>query len=176
MPNAIKEKFISDLTEELKGSEHVIVTDYQGLNSEEFNELRAKLRTVGAKYKVVKNRLARLALKNVGWDKLMGDMKGPSALAYKGSDSAALARVLKDFGTDHKNLKIKAGQLYGMAANAEEVKIIANLPSRNVLLSTLLVRLNSPLQSLVMTLQEPIRSFNAALSAVAKKKEAASAS
>lgn len=172
MPNAVKEKFVADLTEELKKSDQILVTDYQGLNSEEFNELRNKLRPLGAKYTVVKNRLAAIALKNVGCEALAPHLKGPSAIAYQAKDASALAKELSGFGADHKNLKLKAGYLYGMVANAQQLVVIAGLPSRNVLLSTLLARMNGPLQTLVSTLQEPVRSLSAALSAVSKKKEA----
>src|SRR5690242_7228239 len=109
MPNKLKETFVAELTEELKKSPHVLVTDYQGLKAEEFNELRANLNKVGAKYKVVKNRLAKLAFKSIGWEGLVDDMKGPSAIAYHGTDGTALNKILQDFSTKHEHLKVKAG-------------------------------------------------------------------
>lgn len=175
MPNKEKQTFVAELTEELKKSPHVLVTEYQGLKAEEFNELRLSLNKLGAKYKVVKNRLAKLAFKAIGWEALTDDMKGPSAIAYFGTDGAAITKVLQDFSTKHQNLKVKAGHVYGFKANAQDLKTLANLPSKEVLLSTLLARLNSPLTTLLATLNEPIRSLHGALSAVAKKKEAAPA-
>jgi len=175
MPSEIKEKFVVELTEELKKSPHVLVTDYQGLKAEEFNELRAKLNTVGAKYKVVKNRLAKLALRNIGWSGLEDKLKGPSAMAYHGKEATSLAKILDEFSKTHQNLKFKGGHVFGQTADAQMLKTIARLPSREVLLSTLLARLNSPLQSLMMTLKEPARSLHSALSALAKKKESSPA-
>ncbi len=175
MANKEKQTFVVELTEELKKSPHVLVTDYQGLKAEEFNELRANLNKVGAKYKVLKNRLAKIAFKSVGWDGVSNDMKGPSAIAYHGTDGAAIAKILFDFSVKHTNLKVKAGHLYGFKASGADLRVIANLPSKEVLLSTLLARLNSPLQTLLATLNEPIRSLHGALSAVVKKKEAAPA-
>lgn len=172
MPSAIKEKMVTELTAELKESAHVVVTEYQGLSTEELNELRAELQPMGAKYKVVKNKLARIAFQNVGWKNLDDFMKGPTGIAFQGQDGSALARVLFKFSEKHTNLKIKAGHLFGGVANGQDVKSIATLPSKEVLLATLLARMQSPLQSLVGVLNEPLRSLHAALTAVAKKKEA----
>jgi len=171
MPNKIKETFVTELAEELKNTPNVVVTEYQGMKAEEFNELRAVLRPLGAKYKVVKNRLAKIAFKEVGWAGLTDSMKGPSAIAYQNGDSAGLVRALYDFSSKHQTFKVKAGHVFGMTASASDLRMISTLPSREVLLATLLARLNSPLTTLLRTLQEPVRSLHAALSAVAKKKE-----
>src|ERR1044071_183688 len=171
MANKNKESFVSELTEELKKSPHIVVTDYQGMKADEFNELRNSLNKVGAKYKVVKNRLARLAFKSIGWESLSDDMKGPSAIAYFGTDGAALNKILQEFSSKHQNLKVKAGHVFGAKATGAELKMISKLPSREVLLATLLSRLTSPLKPLLATLNEPIRSLHGALSAIAKKKE-----
>ncbi len=172
MPSQLNQTLVADLTDELKKSPHVVVTEYQGMKAEEFNELRANLNKVGAKYKVVKNRLARIAFKNVGWVGLDDLMKGPSAIVYHGTDGAALTRTLFDFSVKHQNLKVKVGHVYGAKASAVDLKTISQLPSKEVLLSTLLARLNSPLTTLILTMKEPIRGLHAAMSAVAKKKEA----
>lgn len=171
MPNAVKQNIVEQLSSELKMSGHVLVTDYQGMTTEELNELRALLRPVGAKYKIVKNRLAKLAFQKNGFTGLENVMKGPGALAYLGSDATAIAKILYKFSGQHKNLKIKAGYLFNKVADSKELKTIAELPSREILLATLLARLNSPLQTLVGIFQTPMRSLHAALSAVAKKKE-----
>ncbi len=171
MPSEIKEKFISDLTEDLKGSGHLVVTEYQGLTTDELNGLRAQLATVGSKYKIVKNRLAKLVLKKIGWGAIESSLKGPSALAYHGQDSAAMTKILFKFSEDHKNLKVKSGHLFGNAVDLQVLKTIATLPSKEVLLATLLARLNSPLQSLLLVLNEPMRALHASLTAVAKNKE-----
>lgn len=172
MPNTTKEKLVQSLTDELKKSDQVIVTEYQGMKAEEFDAIRAKLKPIGAKYKVVKNRLAKIALKNVGWDALSSHLKGSSAIAYQANDAAQLAKVLSDYGTDNKKFKLKAGHVFGFVADEQGLKTIANLPSREVLLATLLARMNGPLSKFVATLNEPIRSLHGALSAVVKKKEA----
>jgi len=175
MASQVKEQFVEKLTEELKSSSHVVVTEYQGMTAIEFDELRALLRPLGSKYKVVKNRLANLAFESTGFGDLKNYMKGPSAIAYLGSDGTALAKSLFKFGETHTNFKVRAGRILGLTTDSKSLKAIANLPSKEVLLATLLARMNSPLQTLAATLNEPLRSMHSALSAVAKKKEAKAA-
>lgn len=170
MPNEIKEKQVGDLTQELKSSSHVIVTQYQGMTAEEFDALRAAIRPFGAKYKVVKNRLAKISLEATGFGELTDSMKGPSAITYLGSDGASIVKALFKFGETHINFKVKAGRLLGITADVKNLKAMADLPSREVLMATLLSRLNGPLITLITTLNEPLRALQASLSAVAKKK------
>ena len=173
MANTAKEKFVGDLTEELKKSEHVVVTEYQGMAAEEFDALRAVLRPLGAKYKVVKNRLAKIAFANTGFSDLVSFLKGPSAITFQGKDGAAVTKILFKFGEDHQKFKVRAGRVLGLTADSKGLKALSSLPSREVLLATLLARMNAPLTTLVATLQEPLRGLHAALTAVSKKKETA---
>lgn len=172
MPSAVNEKSVADLTAELKSSSHVVVTDYQGLTTEELNDLRAKLRPFGTKYKIIKNRLAKIALQNVGWTGLEASLKGSTAIAFKGQDFAGISKILFKFSEEHKNLKVRSGHAFGNVIDGVSIKAVASLPSREVLLATLLTRLQTPLQTLASTLNEPLRSIHGALSALARKKEA----
>src|SRR5438445_559815 len=106
MPNQLKEKFVQKLTEDLKSSGHIVLTEYQGMKAEDFDAVRAALRPLGAKYQVVKNRLVKIALERNGWNDLSGYLKGPSAIAFKGSDSTAITKALFKF-SESKKLKIK---------------------------------------------------------------------
>ncbi len=171
MANAIKDKQVTNLTEELKTSKHIVVTEYQGMTAEEFIALRAALRPFGTKYKVVKNRLAKISLEASGFSDLKEKMKGPSAIAYHGDDGASIVKALFKFSEGHTNFKVKAGRLFGITADLKNLKAMADLPSREVLLATLLARMNGPLTNLVTIMNEPLRSLHAALSAVSKKKE-----
>lgn len=175
MASEIKEKSVAELTEDLKGSTQVVVTHYQGLTADELDSLRSAIRPFGAKYKVVKNRLAKIAFDASGFGALRDHMKGPVAIAYKGTDVAGIAKAMFKFSDEHPNFKIRAGYLFGATADPASLKAIANLPSKEVLLATLLATLNSPLQRLAATMNEPLRSLHSALSAVAKKKEPAAA-
>ena len=173
MANTVKEKFVGDLTDELKKSEHVVVTEYQGMTAEEFDALRAALRPLGAKYKVVKNRLAKIALGNAGFSDLGSFLKGPSAITFQGRDGAAITKTLFKFSEDHQKFKVRAGRVLGLTADSKGLRDLSSLPSREVLLATLLSRLNAPLTTLAATLSEPLRGLHAALTAAAKKKETA---
>jgi large subunit ribosomal protein L10 len=173
MPSEIKEKSVAELTEDLKGSSQVVVTHYQGLTAEELDALRSAIRPFGAKYKVVKNRLAKIAFEATGFGALKDHMKGPVAIAYKGTDVAGLAKAMFKFSEEHPNFKIRMGFLFGTTADPANLKAIATLPSKEVLLATLLATLNSPLQRLASTLNEPLQKMHRSLTALAKKKEAA---
>jgi len=171
MPSAIKEKFVETLSGELKDSSHMIVAEYQGMTAVEFDELRATLAPLGAKFKVIKNRLAKLALDKSGFSDLKEYLKGPSAIAYLGSDPAGISKILLKFGDTHTNLKVRGGQLFGTTADLKTLKIMSDLPSKEVLMATLLARMNSPLQALVSTINQPLQSIHTVLVALAKKKE-----
>lgn len=173
MPNALKEKQVAGLTEELKTSENIVVTQYQGMTAEEFNALRETLRPLGAKYKVVKNRLAKIAFKNTGFDALSDHLKGPTAVAYHGNDGAAVVKALFKFAEKSQNFKLRGGRLFGLSVDSKGLKTMADLPSREVLIATLLARMNAPLTSLASTLNEPLQSLHRVLSALSSKKEKA---
>jgi large subunit ribosomal protein L10 len=172
MPNAIKEKQIENLTKEIKSSAHIVISDYQGMTAGQFDALRAAIRPFGAKFKVVKNRMAKISFKASGFDDLTEKMKGPSAITYQGTDASAILKTLFKFSETNENFKVKAGRMFGLTADTKNLKALADLPSREVLLATLLARMNGPLTNLVTVLNEPLRSLHAALSAVAKNKEA----
>jgi len=175
MPSEIKEKLVTDLIEELKISKHVLVTEYQGMTAGEFDELRAVLRPLGSKYKVVKNRLAKIAFEKAGHADLKIFMKGPSAIAYQGNDGASLAKILFKFSEQHTNLKVRAGRIENVTTDAKGLKTISNLPSREVLIAILLSRMQGPLQTLMATLNAPLSSLHRALGVLAKKKESTAA-
>lgn len=175
MPNAVNVEFVKNFTEDIKKSSHVVVTEYQGLTTIELNELRAELKKLGSRYTIIKNRLAKIAFKEVGWGDLEPHLKGPTAVAYHGTDASAITKTLFEFTKEHKNLKLKAGHLFGAAVGLEEVKAIAMLPNKETLLATLAATLNSPIQNLAAALNEPLRSIYSALTALAKKKQATGA-
>src|SRR5581483_11200183 len=157
MPNALKEKQVASLTEELKSSENIVITQYQGMTAVEFDELRASIRPFGAKYKVVKNRLAKIAFGATGFGPLQDYLKGPAAIAYQGKDGAGIVKALFKFAEKNTNFKIKAGRLFGFTGDVKNLKAISDLPSREVLMATLLARMNAPLTKMVTTMKEELR-------------------
>jgi large subunit ribosomal protein L10 len=176
-----KQVFVSQLTDKLKTSSNFILTDYKGLNVEEMTELRNKMRQMGCEFKVVKNTLARLAMKNLHLEDLIEYLKGPTAIAQfeiapikhigEKADIISATKTLIDFSRQHQNLKIKAGFLEGHLIPAQEVESLAKLPSREVLLAQLCRGLQAPIVRFCGVLQGVMRNLILVLNAICEKKK-----
>ena len=157
MPNATvleqKKAVVAELVEKLKAAQAGVIVDYRGLTVEEDTVLRTKLREAGVEYKVIKNTLTRFAIKEVGYEEMDEALNGPSSLAISATDPVAPAKVISDFAKTNENLTIKAGFLDGKVITLDEVKTLANTPSREVLIAKIMGSLNSPISKLVRTLQ-----------------------
>ena len=157
MPNASvleqKKAVVAELIEKIKAAQAGILVDYRGLTVEEDTKLRAKLREAGVEYKVEKNTLTRFAIKELGYDELDEQLNGPTSLAISTEDPVAPAKVISDFAKDNENLTIKAGFLDGKVISLDEIKTLANTPSREVLIAKIMGSLNSPISALARTLQ-----------------------
>lgn len=167
-----KEETVRELTQKLESAVGAVVTDYRGLNVAEVTVLRAKLREAGVDYKVVKNTLARLAAKNAGLEDLYTYLEGPTAIAFSNQDPVAPAKILSDFAKDHKALEIKGGLLEGKVISLDQVKALADLPSREELLAQILRAMQGPMYGFANVLQGTIRNLVYVLEAVRKQKEA----
>ena len=148
-----KKQIVSDIAQQLQTAVSGVFVDYCGLTVEQDTKLRAKLREAGVEYKVVKNTLTRFAAKEVGFDELDPILNGPTSLAISMTDEVAPAKIISDFAQGNDKLEIKAGFLDGKVLALEEVKALAAIPNRETLLAKLLGSLNSPVSSLVRTLQ-----------------------
>jgi large subunit ribosomal protein L10 len=155
-----KKQVVSEVAAKLRESKSTIVVDYRGLNVAEVTELRKQLREAGVEFKVYKNTLTRRAAEEAGLADLNESLTGPNAIAFSTEDVIAPAKVINDFAKKHEALEIKAGVIEGNVATVEEVKALAELPSREGLLSMLL-----------SVLQAPIRNLALATKAVAEQKE-----
>jgi len=162
MSSAVEQKklIVEEITNKFKNSVSTVVVDYRGLNVAEVTELRKQLREAGVEFKVYKNTLTRRAAEAAELAGLNEVLVGPSAIAFSENDVVAPAKILNDFAKKHDALEIKAGVIEGNVATVEEVKALADLPSREGLLSMLL-----------SVLQAPIRNFALATKAVADQKE-----
>ncbi len=174
MPTELKKKTIASLEKEVKEATGLVITSFKGLKTTEFNELRAKIRSPKSQYKVVKNSLTRLALKNAGLDKLAETLQGPSAVVIERGDALATIKTFFEFAKTHENLKITGGSLEGKMLSASELKSIASLPPKEMLYAQLLGTLQAPMVNLVSVLQAPIRDLVSVLGQAAKKQEKAS--
>lgn len=155
-----KQSLVSEITTKLQGSKSTVVVDYRGLTVAEVTDLRKQLREAGVEFKVYKNTLTRRAAEEANVEGLNEFLTGPNAIAFSSEDVVAPAKVLNAFAKTHDKLEIKAGVIEGKITTAEDVKAIAELPSREGLLSMLL-----------SVLQAPIRNFALATKAVAEQKE-----
>ena len=168
-----KETIVEDLQAKLNASPFLFVADYTGLKVDQFAELRNRLWNVGARCHVVKNTFLRRAAKSAGLPDLDG-LNGQTAIVVGEKDVAAAAKVLKNFTAEFKKPEMKTGVVDRIVVSTEQIKAIADLPSREVLLATLLGTLNAPASQLVRVLNEPASSLARLLQAKAEK-DAASA-
>ena len=168
-----KESIVIDLEAKLNASPFLFVADYTGLKVAQFAELRTRLWNVGASCHVVKNTFLRRAAKSAGLPELDG-LNGQTAIVVGDKDVAAAAKVLKNFTAEFKKPEMKTGVVDRIVVTTEQIKAIADLPSREVLLATLLGTLNAPASKLVRVLNEPASSLARLLQAKAEK-DAASA-
>lgn len=160
---------VAEIQEKLSRSQGVVLVDYRGLNVEEVTELRKKLREAGVEYRVEKNTLVSLAARGAEVEGLDEYLAGPTALAFGYNDPVTPAKILSNFAKDHKKMELKGGVLEGKAIGKEQVKALADLPSREVLLGQVAGMLQAPMRGLVTVLSGPLRNLAYAVEAVRKK-------
>lgn len=166
---------VAELKDLLSSSKGAVLVDYCGLTVAEDTELRSKMREAGVKYMVAKNTFIRIAAKEAGIEGLDAYLEHNTAVAFSAEDPVAPAKILNDFSKDHNALEIKAGILDGKVIALDEVKALAELPSREELLAKLVGSMQAPISGLVNVLQGTIRNFVYTLEAVRQKKEQESA-
>ena len=169
-----KATIVEDLQAKLNASPFLLVADYTGLKVDQFGELRNRLAGVGARCHVVKNTFLRRAAKEAGLPDV-GDLKGQTAIIVGDKDVAATAKILKSYTAEFQKPVMKVGVIDRAVVTTEQIKAIADLPSREVLLATLLGVLQAPAAKLVRTLNEPASALARVLKAQAEKEGAPAA-
>lgn len=173
MPRPEKVAAVEEIRGRLEESKAVFVTDYRGLTVAQITRLRRKLRELGTDYKVVKNTLTRLAAQDTDAQALDPYLSGPSALAFAKEDPVATAKALSDFARESRVLEVRGGVLGGKPLGPDDVKALADLPPREVLLAQVVGGIQAPIAGFVFVLQGTLRKLVYALDAVRQKKEEA---
>ncbi|MEK3790997.1 50S ribosomal protein L10 [Paenibacillus sp. FSL R7-0204] len=155
-----KQDAVDVVTSKLQNSVSTVVADYRGLNVSQVTELRKQLREAGVEFQVLKNTLLRRATVAAELTDLDAVLTGPTAIAFSETDAVVAAKILNDFAKKNDALKLKGGVVEGKVIDADQLKALAELPSRDGLLSMLL-----------SVLQAPMRNFALAVKAVAEKEE-----
>lgn len=168
-----KEQVVAELSQKLNAAQAVFVTDFKGIGMAQLSDLRLKLREAGAEYQVAKNTLVKLAAKGSTLEQLGDMMVGNNALGFTTGDPAALAKALSEFAKTNDKFVIKGGVLGEKTLNPAQVKALASLPSREVMLGTFLGTLNAVPTNFVRVLAAVPQKLVYCLAAIRDQKEAA---
>lgn len=168
-----KANIVSDLSEKLNRSPFLLVADYQRMKVDQFGELRNRLAPAGAEVRVVKNSFLKRAMSDSGMPDLADKLTGQTAIVLGENDVAPVAKILKLFAAEFKIAALKIGVVNKEVLSTSDVEALAELPSREILLSRLLGLLLAPATSLVRVLNEPASAFARLLKAKGDKGEAA---
>lgn len=148
-----KRQVVEEIKEKFSKAQSAVLVDYKGLTVEQADRLRKSMREAGVDYKVYKNTLVRLAVKDSEFAELTENLTGTNAIAFGYEDPVSPAKILNDFAKETKALKLKAGVVEGQYYGADTIQEIADIPSRDVLLAKLLGSIKSPLSNFAYLLK-----------------------
>jgi large subunit ribosomal protein L10 len=160
---------IEEVAAQIEGADAIFAVDYRGISVPQAAELRGKLREADASFRIVKNRLTKLAAEKAGEERLASLLEGPTALTFVRGDTAQAAKAISTFNKEHEVLTFKGGFMDGLDLDEEQFKSIARLPSREVLDGQLAGVVASPLTGLVRGLGSMIQGLALQLGQIAEK-------
>ena len=170
MPKQYKIDTVESVKEKLAKSKSIVIADYRGLTVIEVTDLRNKLRNEGVELRVIKNRLAKIALKESDMDPMEEYLKGMTAIAFGMKDAVSPAKVLAEFAKGNDKLKLIAGQMDNQILDINGINELAKLPTREVLLGRMLGSLTGPVQKLAYGLNQTVAKVVYAIDAVGRTK------
>ena len=173
MPTEAKRATVAELVEVFSATPSAVVATHSGLTVAELGRIRNDLRSKGISYRVVKNRLGRIAAEQAGRAELSPLLKGPSAVATGGDDEVALAKGVIDALRPFRDIEIRGGTVGGSTVDAAAITRLATMPTREVLLAQLAGGMASPLSSMAGLLAAPLRNLGYALAQLREQREAA---
>ncbi len=155
-----KQKIVAELTEEIKGSVAGVLVNYQGITVDDDTKMRKALREAGVSYKVIKNSLTGRACEEAGYGEIKSHIEGMTALAISKNDPVSLAKVLKTYAEKIESFKILAGYLEGSVVDDKTIAVLAEIPSKEVLIAKFLGSIKSPVYGLAYALQAVVDKNN----------------
>ena len=164
---------VEEIRTKLAEADAAVLTEYRGLTVHELADLRGSLRGAGTEYKVFKNTLARRAIEGAGLDEITSLFEGPVAIAFVRGDAAAAAKALRDFGKTNPSLIVKGGLLGKRVITAGDIEALAELPSREVLLTQIAGMFQAPLTKAAGLFQAFTRNFAYGVQALINERIAA---
>jgi large subunit ribosomal protein L10 len=150
----LKQPIVGEIKGYVENAKSAVLVDYRGLTVAEDTEIRKKLRESGVVYKVYKNTMLNFAFKGTEFESLSKDLEGPSAIAFGLEDATAPARIINDLTKKMPKLEFKSGVVEGTYYDKDGIKIIATIPSKEILISKLLGSLQSPITNLARVLKQ----------------------
>ena len=150
----LKKHIVEEISANIQGAQSIVLVDYRGLTVEQDTQLRKSLREAGVTYKVYKNTMMNFAFKGTDFEGLTEYLQGPSAMAISTEDATAPARILAQFAKTADKLEIKGGVVEGTVYDAAGIAAIANIPSREVLISRLLGSMQSPIANFARVMKQ----------------------
>ena len=173
MPNIeAKKAKVQQIEQKIREAKLVIFTDYRGLTVAEMTNLRNRLRIPGVEYRVMKNTLTEFAIKNQNIDDLIPYIEGPNAILFSTEDTMDPVKILFDFMRLTRKMEVKVGLLDGKVIRAEQVKILSELPDREVLISQVLGTMKAPITSFVYVLNANLTGLARAIEQIREQKAA----
>lgn len=170
MPNKQNLEIVDMFSSKFEKASGIYFTDYLGLSVKDITELRSKFTSDGIEFCVVKNKLAEISSKNAGFQELKNILKGPTAIAFSYNDPTTPARILKEFKKNHELPVVKAFVLDGKVMDQSAFSAVANLPSREVLLTKFVSGLSSPMSKFASTLRSSMSGLLNVLNSIKETK------